>query len=72
MIIAGFLGGVSLLVLFIMGILFFLLPIIALISIVRHDFDGNNKLIWIIVIIFLPYMGSILYFLFGRSQDRRR
>lgn len=46
----------------------FIIPIIALISILRSKFEENNKLIWIIVVVFLNLIGAILYFLIGRKQ----
>jgi len=53
-------------------ILFFLLPailwIIALIDILKSDFQGNNKIIWVLVVIFLPIIGAILYFIIGKNQ----
>ncbi len=53
--------------------IFILLPsifwIIALIDILKSDFrDTNGKIIWVLVVIFLPVIGSILYFLIGKSQ----
>jgi hypothetical protein len=43
--------------------------IIALVSILRNDFKGtNDKLIWILVVIFMPMIGSILYFTIGRKD----
>ncbi|MEN8201784.1 MAG: PLDc N-terminal domain-containing protein [Bacteroidota bacterium] len=63
-----FFGAGILLTLFI--ILFvILLPLLALISVLMNDFRGNDKLMWVVVIIFLPFLGSVLYFLVGR--DRR-
>lgn len=45
------------------------LPIIALIDIIRSDFKGqNDKLIWVIVILFLNVVGIVLYFFIGRNQ----
>ncbi|MGV8091392.1 MAG: PLDc N-terminal domain-containing protein [Mangrovibacterium sp.] len=49
-------------------ILLFLLPISALISILSNSFPGNDKLVWVIVVLFLPVFGSILYFLIGRNK----
>ena len=49
-----------------------LLPLIALIDILRSDFQGNNKLVWVIVVIFFNVLGAILYFLIGRDQKIRR
>ena len=58
---------------FIIAFIFILLPsifwIIALIDILKSDFrDTNVKIIWALVVIFLPVIGSILYFLIGKSQ----
>ncbi|MFO7933465.1 MAG: PLD nuclease N-terminal domain-containing protein [Bacteroidales bacterium] len=61
-------GGTLLLVLFI--ILFIvLLPLFALVDLLTHQFPDNDKLIWVLIILFLPILGSVLYFLIGR--DRR-
>ena len=50
-----------------------LLPIIALIDILRNKFKGSNdKLIWILVVLFLNVFGSVLYFLIGRSQKAKK
>jgi hypothetical protein len=63
-----FFGGGLLITL--MVILFiFLIPLIALISVVMNQFNGNEKIMWVVIIIFLPFLGSLLYFLIGR--DRR-
>jgi len=29
--------------------------------------DGNKRIIWVLVIIFLPCLGSLIYFFAGRS-----
>ena len=71
MVLAVFSGGFGFIIV-IAALLFLLLPILALISIIRNEFEGNNKLIWIVLVIFLPYLGSIIYFLIGRNQRLRR
>jgi hypothetical protein len=48
-----------------------LLWIIALADILRSEFKGNDKVVWVVVVIFFPFLGSILYFLIGRSQKIR-
>jgi len=48
-----------------------LLPLIALIDILTHEFTGTNKLIWVIIVLFFPIMGAILYFLIGTRQKVR-
>ena len=45
-----------------------LLPIIALIDILRNEFTGSNKIIWVLLVIFLPLLGTLLYFAIGVQQ----
>lgn len=46
-----------------------LLPVIALVDVIRSDFKGaNDKVIWVIVILFLNLIGAVLYFFIGRNQ----
>lgn len=49
-----------------------LLPLLALISVLMNEFPGNEKLIWALAIIFLPFLGSVLYFLVGRGKRINR
>ena len=60
-------GGIMITVLVVLFI--FMLPLLALISALMNDFPGNEKIIWVLIILFLPFLGSVLYFLIGR--DRR-
>ncbi|MBW7468842.1 hypothetical protein ABID22_003532 [Pontibacter aydingkolensis] len=67
-----FIGGIGVSEIFLL--LFFLgIPAIlwlwALIDLLRSDFKNSiNKLIWVILIVFLPVLGAILYLLIGRGQ----
>lgn len=62
-------GPTELLVLFIIFGLPVLVILAALIDILKSEFQvQQNKLIWVLVTIFLPLLGAILYFLIGRSQ----
>ncbi|MGW8315028.1 MAG: PLDc N-terminal domain-containing protein [Bacteroidales bacterium] len=61
-------GGGLLITLFVI-LFIILLPLMALISVLTSEFQGNDKIIWVLIIIFLPFLGSVLYFLIGR--DRR-
>lgn len=42
--------------------------IIALIDIVRNEFTGNNKIVWVLIVLFGNILGAILYFTIGRKQ----
>ncbi|MFD1142599.1 PLDc N-terminal domain-containing protein [Larkinella insperata] len=59
------LGGLELLLI----LLAFVIPVIALIDILRSDFRGPyDKLIWVIVVLGLNTIGVLLYALIGRRQ----
>ena len=40
----------------------------ALIDCLQGNFDGNDKIVWLLVIIFVPFIGSLLYLGIGRSR----
>ena len=45
------------------GLFFLLLPLLAIVDIVRSNFqDNSEKLIWVIIVLFFPIFGSIIYF----------
>lgn len=46
--------------------------LIALIDVLKHEFPGNDKLIWILVIIFFPLLGPILYLVIGKKSRLRK
>jgi hypothetical protein len=55
------------------GCLPFILAIAALIDILRSEFrESNTKLIWVIIVIFVPVLGSIMYFILGASHKIKR
>ncbi|MHC1697795.1 MAG: PLDc N-terminal domain-containing protein [Geobacteraceae bacterium] len=45
-----------------------ILCIVALLDILRSEFTGYNKLVWLLAVIFFPLIGSLAYFIFGRKQ----
>jgi len=49
----------------IIGVLYLILAIAAVISLLKQDWDLTKKLIWGAVIWFFPVGGSIIYFLFS-------
>lgn len=46
------------------------LPIIALAHMLRNDFKGRHRLVWVLIILFLPLFGSILYFIMGKRYRK--
>jgi hypothetical protein len=62
-------GGPEILVLLFIVIVPLILWIWALVDILKSNFSGSNdKLVWVLVIIFLPVLGALLYLLIGRGQ----
>ena len=51
---------------YLIGLLCFIFWIVALIDCIKGNSPG--KVVWIIVIILLPFLGTILYFLLGRGS----
>ena len=47
----------------------FLLMIVALISLLKTDQTNGHKALWAVLIVFLGYIGPILFFIIGRRQD---
>ena len=59
-------GLIELLMLvFIIGFLPF---IFAFIDILKNEFTGSNKLIWLLAVLFAPFIGSIAYYFVGTKQ----
>jgi Tfp pilus assembly major pilin PilA len=46
----------------------FIAWMVALVDIIRSDFTGNNKVIWLLIVLLVPLIGMILYFLIGKKQ----
>jgi len=67
MLILGIIGIWQITIIF--AVLFvLLLPLIALIDILKSEFAGSNKLIWVTVVIAFPVIGTVLYFFIGKQQ----
>lgn len=49
-----------------LGLLVLILWIFAIVDCAKGS--NPNKIVWIIVILLLPLLGSLLYFMFGRSR----
>ncbi|WP_063515579.1 PLDc N-terminal domain-containing protein [Schleiferilactobacillus harbinensis] len=48
------------------------LMITALIHVLRHPhYRFGNKVLWIIIVVFIQIIGPIVYFAFGRGDDFR-
>jgi len=47
---------------------FVLMWMSAFLDILKNNFKKNYKLIWIIIVLLIPILGAILYFMIGRNQ----
>lgn len=49
-----------------------LIPLIVLIDVLRNNYTENNKLIWILVILFTGLIGTLLYLMVGTKQKIKK
>ena len=49
------------------GLVILVLDIIAIIDVVKSNKDTGKKVLWIVLILILPLVGLILYYLVGRK-----
>jgi hypothetical protein len=48
----------------------FFLMLIAILDLVKRNFSGtSDKVLWIFVIILIPVLGALLYFMIGRKSS---
>ena len=51
-----------------LAVLVFDLDIIAIVSILKSSADGSTKILWMLLVILLPFIGMILYFAMGPGR----
>jgi hypothetical protein len=52
------------------GLLILVLDIVALVSLLKSNADTGTKILWVLVIVLLPVLGMILYFLMGPGRRK--
>ncbi|MBF0571487.1 MAG: PLDc N-terminal domain-containing protein [Candidatus Omnitrophica bacterium] len=52
-----------------LGLLYFVVVIIALVDIFKGSLSALKKVLWGIVVFAVPVVGIILYYLLGRTQN---
>ncbi|GEO04900.1 hypothetical protein AAE02nite_25640 [Adhaeribacter aerolatus] len=68
----GGLGLVEVLIILLFTIFPLFLLIWALVDIIRSEFkDSVTKLIWVIVVIFVPFAGPLLYLILRKGQKAK-
>ena len=51
----------------ILGLIILVLDIVAIVDALKSSMDTGKKALWIILIILLPVIGMVLYFLIGKK-----
>jgi len=46
----------------------FALFIWPIIDVLRNEFTGYNKIVWLLAIVFIPFLGGLLYLIMGGKQ----
>ena len=58
----------TMIIFLVLGIIALILWIYAILDIVKGTFKGSgSKMLWLIVVIFFPIVGALLYLLIGRK-----
>jgi len=73
--ICGFIGPQEIIIILLIVAIpvFFIIPVvIALIDILKNEFEGDNKIVWVLVVLFLGIIGAILYYFIGRKQKIKK
>ncbi len=52
------------------GLVVLVLDIVALVSLLKSSADSGTKILWALLIILLPVLGMILYFLMGPGRRK--
>ncbi len=52
------------------GLVVLVLDVIALVSLLKSSADSGTKILWALLIILLPVVGMILYFLMGPGRRK--
>ncbi len=50
------------------GLIILILDVIAIIDAVKSPMETGKKVLWILLIVILPVVGLILYYLLGKKQ----
>ncbi|MEJ7778028.1 MAG: PLDc N-terminal domain-containing protein [Daejeonella sp.] len=53
---------------FIFWILWLILVVVALMDLYKNNLPTNTKLLWLIVILIAPVLGSLIYLLWGKHH----
>lgn len=52
----------------ILGLIYAVIVIVTIFGCLKSSLEGGKKILWILVILFLPVIGLILYYLLGKKK----
>ncbi len=50
------------------GLAVLVLDVIAIVNVVQSAVDNGKKILWVVLIVLLPVIGMVLYFLIGKKS----
>jgi hypothetical protein len=65
-------GLTELILVFVVPGCFLILPILALIEIFRSKYERSDKIMFILLVILVPIIGPILYFIMGPTRNIKK
>lgn len=54
----------------ILSLIWFVIVILVIVTIVRDDGSAGHKILWILLVILVPLVGMILYFILGNATKK--
>lgn len=51
-----------------LGLVVLVLDIVAIVDIVKSAMDSGKKVLWILLVVLLPLIGMVLYFVIGKKK----
>jgi hypothetical protein len=64
--------GIGFMEIIVLCVLYTPIWLIVFLDIMRNEFTGDNKIIWVIVVILVPVLGPIAYLFIGRKQKIKK
>jgi hypothetical protein len=52
----------------IFGLIIFIFDIIAIVECLKSKAETSKKILWVLLVFFLPLIGIVLYYLIGRKE----
>ena len=51
-----------------LGLVILILDVIAILDVVKSSMDTGKKVLWIVLVLVLPIIGMVVYFLVGKKK----